>query len=254
MRNNTVEAIVEKKGHEIVDILGVRVVSTRMNEVIETIETEIKNMPKKRPFFIVTVNPEFVVRAQKDRRFKKILNEADLAIPDGWGLVWASGGKIAESVPGRKVVLRLLELRKYKVFYLGGWGGEARELAERYGGKWDAGHADVRLQLSDTKVNTKLVAKINRYRPDILLVAYGAPWQEEWIAANLDTIKAKVVMGVGGTFDYLTGRAKLPPVWMERWHLEWLWRLVQEPWRWRRQLALVRFGAAVLRRRITQEG
>ena len=73
------------------------------------------------------------------------------------------------------------------------------------------------------------MSKINKYQPDLLLVAYGAPWQEKWIWRHSEEIKAKVVIGVGGTFDSLAGRVKLPPKWVEKMGWEWLWRLKQEP-------------------------
>ena len=119
---------------------------------------------------------------------------------------------------------------------------EAFEMAKKYDGAYDNGEVDIK----NPQRNNEVVAKINKFKPDILLVAYGAPWQEKWISANLGELKAKVVMGVGGTFDYLTGRAKLPPRWMEKLGLEWLWRLILEPWRWRRQVNLVRFAWRVI--------
>ena len=90
------------------------------------------------------------------------------------------------------------------------------------------------------------MAKVNKYKPDILLVAYGAPWQEKWLWTNRHRLKAKVGIGVGGAFDYLTGHAAVPSEWINKLGLEWLWRLVHEPWRWRRQLSLIRFGWKVL--------
>src|SRR3989338_6970300 len=177
-----------------VNILGVGVVSSNKEQVINILSREINKRDLTRPFFVVTVNPEFVMEAQRDGEFKRILNQADLALPDGVGLKLASR-EMTEIIPGRKVVEELLN-KKIKVFYLGG--------------------------------------------------EYGGRWKKKWIWRNSEEIKGKVVMGVGGTFDSLAGRVKLPPKWVEKMGWEWLWRLKQEPWRWRRQLNLIKFVWRVL--------
>jgi N-acetylglucosaminyldiphosphoundecaprenol N-acetyl-beta-D-mannosaminyltransferase len=240
----------EKMDGRKANILGVEVASNGMQEALNIIGKKIAKKSHDKPLFVATVNPEFVMLAQGDEEFKRVLNSADLAVADGRGLLLADI-KLKEVVPGRKLVSSLLD-RYYRTFFLGGKNGVAKEMAKRYGGEWDEGHDDIKSQIANCKlhINQRILNKINRCKPDILLVAYGAPWQEKWIAANLDKIKAKVVMGVGGTFDYLIGRAKLPPEWMEQMGLEWLWRLIQEPWRWRRQLNLLGFVVALLRQRL----
>lgn len=220
------------------NILGVKVAVTQWEEVIKIISSK---RSFSRPFFVVTVNPEFIMQAQEDEEFRLILNAADLAIPDGNGLKLAI--KELEVIPGRKIVQELVGNKAYKIFYLGGRNRAAKEMAEKYGGEWDEGEKSIRAGEYESE---RILAKINTYKPDILLVAYGAPWQEKWIYNNLDKLQSKVVMGVGGTFDALTGRLKLPPRWMEKAGLEWLWRLIQEPKRWKRQLKLVKFVALIL--------
>lgn len=220
------------------NILGVKVDSSRMDGVIMEINSKIQDTRHKglinRPFFVVTVNPEFVMAARKDLEFKEILNSADLSIADGGGLRLVNPE--LDVIPGRKVVEQLLG--SCKTFYLGGRDGVAREMAEKFGGEWDEGEKSIRVGELES---LRILSKINKYKPDLLLVAYGAPWQEKWIYHNLDKLQAKVVMGVGGTFDYLTGRSKLPPKWMEKLGMEWLWRLIREPSRWRRQVKLVEY-------------
>jgi len=239
-----VEAKSKKTDLNKANILGVNVAITREDEVISIVRSKMQgsglNRPLNRPYFVVTVNPEFVMQAQGDDEFKMILNTADLAIPDGRGLRLAVPE--LEIVPGRKLVSKLIVEKDMRVFYLGGRAGVARQMAEKYGGEWDEGHTNIKIQDSRFKVQNKnILDKINKYKPDLLLVAYGAPWQEKWIYANLNNLQAKVAMGVGGTFDFLTGRAKLPPGWMEKAGLEWLWRLINEPARWRRQIKLVKY-------------
>ena len=219
-----------KQSHNKVKVLGVGVASTELVEVLTKVDEFVRKNHKLK--LIVTVNPEFVMLAQEDEEFKKILNGADLAIADGVGLKLAG---VRNIVPGRRIVEALLQ-KGYKMFYLGSL--VASEMAKKYGGAYDDGEKSIRAGERESK---RIVAKINKYKPDILLVAYGAPWQEKWLWANRSKIKAKVGMGVGGAFDYLTGRVKLPPEWINKIGLEWLWRLVHERWRWRRQLRLLRF-------------
>lgn len=224
----------ENNGAKTVDILGVKVVSSPMSEVLRVLREKMARKTYDRPYFVVTVNQEFVVMAQEDKEFKTILNLADLAIADGFGLKLAGATHI---VPGRKVVEELLRLRK-KVFYMGGRNGISQTMAKKYGGEFaEGGRSDE---------NLEIIREINGYKPDLLLVAFGAPWQEKWIYRHLPEIKAKMVMGVGGAFDYLTGKAKVPPDWVNEIGLEWFWRLVHEPWRWRRQLRLVKFAGLVI--------
>ncbi len=228
-------------------IMGVGVASTSLQVVLSRIDEICKNSHNSLvdgPYFIVTVNPEFIMEARSDSAFKKILNSADLAIPDGVGLRLAKPDLTI--IPGRKIVQALVESKKYKIFYLGAGDGVAKAMATKYGGQGDAGHEDIKSQISNLKVNEKIIKIINSFNPDILLVAYGAPWQEKWIWANKGQLNAKVVMGVGGSFDYLTGVAALPPVWMEKTGLEWLWRLIRQPGRWKRQLSWVKFALLTL--------
>ena len=218
-----------KQTDDRVNVLGVGVTSASESQVLAKIDGFLAKTGKMK--LIVTVNPEFVMLAQDDPEFKKILNSADLAFADGVGLKLAG---VKEIVPGRKVVEAIV--RRYRVFYLGS--RVASEMAKKFGGQYDEGEKSIRAGEQESE---RIITKINKYKPDILLVAYGAPWQEKWLWANRHKLKAKIGMGVGGTFDYLTGHVLLPPEWVNKMGLEWLWRLVHEPWRWRRQLRLLRF-------------
>lgn len=217
-------------------VLGVKIDNQNLSEILEKI--------KKESLFIVTVNTEFVMLAQDDEEFKNILNSADLSLADGAGLKLAG---VKNIIPGRKLVAELFK-KPYKFFFLGGQNGVAEEMAKKFGGGFDEGHKDVRSQILDLRENTRIIKKINDYKPDILLVAYGAPYQEKWLAANSYLLNARVRIGVGGAFDYLTGRSAIPPEWVNRIGLEWLWRLIREPSRWKRQLSLIKFVGLLLRR------
>lgn len=228
-----------------IDVLGVKICSTTMSEVLEKLKFQIKSgeANRKTAYFVATVNPEFVLQAQNDREFMKILNAVDLAIPDGHGLRLAY--PFPEIIPGRILVEKLLH-KDYRVFFLGGRDGVAKELASKYGFEGDEGEKDIRNGETDS---VRILSSIKKAHPDVLLVAYGAPWQEKWIAKHLKDIEAKVVIGVGGAFDYLAGRASVPPVWVADAGFEWLWRLVHEPWRIKRQLVGARFFWLVLKQK-----
>ena len=212
-----------------------------------------------RPHQVVTVNPEFIVAAQSDAEFRHVLNASSLALPDGVGLLWAArflGCPLQERVTGTDTMQRLAALaarKDYGLFLLGAAPGVAVEtaarLCETYPGVTIVGtHAgSPTLEEED-----EIVDLIQKAKPDILFVAYGAPAQDKWIARNLERLGVPVAMGVGGAFDFISGRATRAPRWLQRLSLEWLHRLYREPWRWRRMLALPKFAWLVMRERLTK--
>jgi N-acetylglucosaminyldiphosphoundecaprenol N-acetyl-beta-D-mannosaminyltransferase len=206
---------------------------------------------------VCTTNPEFVMMAQEDPEFRQVLQEADLCIPDGVGLVWASrwlGRPLPERVPGSELVYHLAGLAAregWRLFLLGAGPG----VAEAAAAVFQAQHP--RLIIAGTYAgspepaeNEAIMQRINDSGADLLFVAYGAPRQDKWIARNQAVFKAvRVAMGVGGALDFASGRAIRAPRWLQKLGLEWLHRLYHEPWRWRRMLALPRFAATVLLKR-----
>ncbi len=231
-------------------ILGVRVDAVTFDETLACVETFIAD---GRPHQLVTVNPEFVMAAQSDAEFRRVINASALALPDGVGVWWASrrlGRPLPERIPGVDLVERLAALsadRGYRLYFLGAMPGVADKAAEvlraRYPGVVVAGTyaGSPRPEEEDA-----IIARIHAARPHVLLVAYGAPAQDHWIARNLDRLGVPVCIGVGGSFDYIAGVHPRAPHWLRRWGLEWLHRLVTQPWRWRRMLALPRFAWRVL--------
>lgn len=193
-------------------ILGVSVNQITLVQAVNQVEQWLKTSKKH---FIVTPNPEMIMLAQKDQEFRRILNQADLAIPDGWGLRLAAPG--LNRVTGRELMLALIK-KGYKVYLAGGKPGEPGP---------------------DIK-------KINRLRPDLLFVGMGMGKQEKWIAKNLPKLKVKVAMGVGGALDQIAKPWLVAPKWLQNLGLEWLYRLIFQPWRIRRQLALAKFTWLVL--------
>ncbi len=204
---------------------------------------------------IATVNPEFVMMAQKDMEFRQVLDQADLCIPDGVGLVLASrwqGAELPERVAGSDLVYALAKLAAdegWRLYLLGASPGVADEAAsllmEMYPKLIIVGtYAGSPLSAE----NESIVQRINESKADLLYVAYGAPQQDKWIARNREKLTGvRIAMGVGGSLDFITGRTVRAPRWLQRLGLEWLHRLYKEPWRWRRMVVLPRFVYLVIR-------
>lgn len=232
-------------------VLGVPVDVVSEDDVLEFVTDRVQT---RRPARIVTVNAEFVVKAQSDREFAEALKSADLATPDSGGVVWAvrrQGAHLKDRVGGSDLIWHISRQAAelgHRVFLLGAREGvaaqAAAELRRRYPGLQIVGTYSGSPSPDDEALITSL---IERSQADILFVAFGAPQQDTWIARNLTQTGAAVAMGVGGSFDYVAGIARRAPLWMQRRGLDWLWRLVRQPWRWRRMLALPRFAWLVWR-------
>jgi N-acetylglucosaminyldiphosphoundecaprenol N-acetyl-beta-D-mannosaminyltransferase len=202
---------------------------------------------------LCTVNPEFVMIAQRDPNFYHILNRADLCLPDGVGLLYAAryqNNPIPMRVTGSDGVPKIAERAAqhgWRLFLLGAAEGVAARaadvLCDRYPGLHIAGTYSGSPRANEEDA---IVERVNASGADILLVAYGAPQQDKWIARNTPRLNVSVAMGVGGTFDYIVGDVPLAPPWLRRAGLEWLYRLVKQPWRARRQLRLPAFVVRVL--------
>jgi N-acetylglucosaminyldiphosphoundecaprenol N-acetyl-beta-D-mannosaminyltransferase len=203
---------------------------------------------------IVTVNAEFVVRAQSHREFKEVLNHADVATADGAGVLWAlrrQGVVIPRRVGGSDLIWSISEQAAalgHRIFLLGAAPGvaaaAAAQLEARYPGLQVAGtHAGS----PGDEERAAIVDLIRRSKTHIVFVAFGAPRQDLWIARNLAETGASIGMGVGGSFDYVAGIARRAPRWMQDAGLDWLWRLLRQPWRWRRMMSLPVFVWLVLR-------
>jgi N-acetylglucosaminyldiphosphoundecaprenol N-acetyl-beta-D-mannosaminyltransferase len=235
-------------------VLGVRVDDVTYDEAIQAIDGFVRAGGSH---IVTTPNPEFVMMAQADREFMSLLNSVALAIPDGVGLLWAarlSGLPFREHVRGTDLILRLAghsARAGFRWFLLGAAPGvaeqAARALLARQPELRIAGtYAGLASAAGDKEALSAIAAAGGA---DIVLVAYGAPAQERWMARNLEAAGVPVGIGVGGVFNYLAGVAPRAPAWLRAMELEWLHRLVTQPWRWRRQLALPQFVLQVLMRR-----
>jgi len=198
------------------------------------------------PHQIVTVNPEFVMEARRNSAFRRVLAAADMATPDGFGLLLAARLR-GNAFRGRVTGVALAELiagraaeRGWSLFLL----GAAPGVAERAAAMLQRNHPGLRIAgcyagSPRRDEEPAIRARISAAQPTVLLVAYGHPAQELWIARNQPLLRVPVAIGVGGVFDYLAGETPRAPAWMRRFGLEWLYRLIRQPQRWRRILVAV---------------
>jgi len=248
------------------DVLGIKIDDVNINQAQDLVQGWLT---KKAKHYIVTPNPEIVVMAQKDLELKKIINNADLAIPDGVGLKLS--GDIVNTTPGIDLMESFIKLAAdlgLTTGFLGGRGQVAEETAERLRKKYPKLTVRYALEGPVIPASSVIPAKAGIYmdpesssghslwipdqvrddKVDILFVAFGPPKQEKWIAKNLDKLNVKVAMGVGGAFDYLSGRIPRAPKLMRSLNLEWLFRLIIQPWRIKRQINLLKFLLLVMLR------
>ena len=237
-----------------VDVLGV---GFDRVDLAAAVERTLRRLDAGERTFVITANPEFVMLARRDESLARIARDADLVVPDGSGIVAASRllGDRLPRVPGRLFVDALvphLAQRHSPIFFLGAAPGVAEraaaELRRRAPGLVVAG---VHAGSAEPEDDALSVAWVRDSGAQVLLVAYGMPKQEQWIARNLPALAAvRVAVGVGGVFDQLAGVQKVPPATLHAIGLEWLWRLAREPRRWRRQRVLPLFALLVLRKRL----
>lgn len=205
------------------------------------------------PRQVCTVNPEFIMTAQRHPTFAQVLAAADLCTPDGVGVLWAArlaGVRLNERVTGSDGIYHICEraaAQGWRVFFLGAAPGiaehAAAELARLYPGLPVAGtHGGSPSQADWPAIRQRLAAA----QADLLFVAYGHPRQDLWIHRHREELPVAVALGIGGAFDFIAGTAPRAPFWLRRLGLEWLYRLARQPWRWRRMAALPLFVLLVL--------
>ena len=215
-----------------------------LDEVLEKIKLYLSSPPKFRQ--IVSVNPENCVIAQSNSSFRAIYQNADLALTDGIGIVLAAyfcGFSSLQRVPGSALLPRLLDLAgqmSLRVVLIGSQAKLADKIAQCYSRSYPEatfiGAEGYVNSLKPTPEEEKVLEAIVRAtRPHFVFVAFGSPTQELWINTHKVLLDGSICMGVGGAFDYLSGATNKPPSFISSVGLEWLYRLVMQPWRIRRQ-------------------
>lgn len=233
-----------------VDILGVNVDRVTITGAVDRI---FGMLEERRPHSVYTPNSEIIMQAYQNAEFRALLNRADLLTADGIGVVYASRilhDPIPERAAGFDIATELLERiaeSGHRLFLFGGKPGVAEqaqaELQEKYQFINIVGTHNGYFTPEEEPA---IVDRINRSGADIVFVCLGAPAQEKWIDRNMAKLRARVLMGIGGSLDVFAGNVeRAPDVWC-RLGLEWLYRLMKEPWRFGRMLALPKFAWTVL--------
>ncbi len=241
-----------------ISIMGVRIDNVTMEEVVDIVEKKIE---KEEKYIIYTPNTEIIMMCQSDDEFLNYMNQSDINIPDGIGLVYASKIKNAplkEKVAGFDLSMNLLKIadeKGLKLYAVGGKPGVAEaaltnvhkkypniKIVGSHHGYFKGAH----LGHNGHEEEFAVIEEINAEKPDILFVGFGAKKQEQWIQYNKNKVNAKIIIGNGGTIDVLAGNVKRAPEFYVKLGLEWLYRLAKEPKRISRQIVLPIFMVKVL--------
>ncbi|MDP3150310.1 MAG: WecB/TagA/CpsF family glycosyltransferase [Ignavibacteria bacterium] len=229
-----------------VNIVGLRIANIDLYETIKIIEQTLRE--KSKHLAIFTPNSNFVVKANRDANFLAILNQADILIPDGMPLIWASkflNTPLKEKVSGSSLFFSICELAArcgYSLYFLGGDQGVAEkaafELKKKYHKINIVGtyYAPFGFEYDDSE-NQKILGDINSKKPEILIIGLGAGQGERWIIKHKKEYPAFLSIQLGASFSFAAGITKMPPEWIKRNGFGWLWRLLNEPRRlWKRYL------------------
>ena len=247
-----------------VDICNVKIDNLSIQTAIKAVEHLIKAVGGGA--FVVTPNVDHIVNLQEDEEFRHIYRNASLVLADGVPLLWAAkflGTPLKEKISGSDLFPKLCaiaEKKEYRLFFLGGRPGAALKASEILRAKYK------KMQIvgvysppfgfeSDKNENDKIVRMIKSAQPDILFVGLGAPKQEKWIYKHRKELNVPVSIGIGVTFEFITGFVKRAPLWMQKAGFEWLWRLMKEPNRlWKRYLIDdMKFFGLVLKQKMKKE-
>lgn len=236
-----------------IEIMGVAFDNVTMDEAISMTEPLLEQPPTGA--YCVTPNSEIVYEAMHDAGFCQILNNAALVLPDGAGVVL--GAKILKTPLKQKVagidfadrLLEVLAKTGKSLYLLGGKPGigelAAEKMQQKHPGLRIVGIAD-----GYFKEDGPVIDKVNAVQPDVLFVCLGAPKQEIFMANHQKELQVRLMVGLGGSLDGFAGTVKRAPKWMIKLQLEWLYRLIKEPWRFKRMLRLPKFLWATIKKRM----
>lgn len=236
-----------------VEIMGIPINRVTLEEALSTVRGFLKG--GGRPYIVVTPNSIIANMSISDKDLRKAIVSSDLSIPDGWGIILASkvlGSPLKERVTGIDLMTKICEIAAkegYKVFLLGGREGVAERAADALRSMLP-GLEIVGTHHGYFESDDDVLELINGSGADILFVAMGAPKQELWMLRNRDRLKVSVMMGVGGSFDVLSGESRRAPSWMREFGLEWLYRFMTNPRRIERLIVPLIFGLRVISLRI----
>ncbi|RKQ34318.1 WecB/TagA/CpsF family glycosyltransferase [Oceanobacillus halophilus] len=235
-----------------VNIMGIPFLHTNQEDFVSLLNQRIQERQKT---FVVTANPEVVMKANEEKEFKQYLEQADYITADGIGIVKAASilnNPLPERVTGFDTMMQLLDVaneKEYRIFLL----GAQRETLDKAISKIEANYKNIHIVGSNDGFfdweNNNIAERIAELKPDITFVALGVPRQEKWISENITKFEQGVFIGVGGSFDAVAGTVKRAPIFWQKLNLEWFYRLMKQPTRWRRMLALPRFAFRILKQK-----
>jgi N-acetylglucosaminyldiphosphoundecaprenol N-acetyl-beta-D-mannosaminyltransferase len=229
-------------------LLGFRIDNLNLQESLERIDELIE---KKGSHLVVTLGVEMVMYCRKDPEYEEIVKNASLVVPDSVGILWGCKKKgfiLKERVPGieiLKAAAKNAEKYPWRIFFLGGKPGIAEEAANKLKDEYP-GFNVVGTCHGYFKDDDEVLKSIIKASPDIIFIAMGFPAQEKWFVKNREKLGDMVSIGVGGSFDVISGRVKRAPLIFQKLGLEWFYRLITQPERAGRMLALPRFMMRVL--------
>ncbi|MBQ3643062.1 MAG: WecB/TagA/CpsF family glycosyltransferase [Candidatus Riflebacteria bacterium] len=243
-----------------IDILGNKIDAIMPKDVLNKINEHIAD-PDSGFMHIITADSLALVRTQNDPEFQKIMDNAEMVVPDGAGIVWAAdfiGTPLPSRVPGVALVSQICELsdeKNHKLFLIGSKPGIAEKAAETLKEKYNANIVGVEhgYFAKDSEDEEKMLQKIQDSKADIVFVALGVPRQEDFITKLRKYAKHIVAIGVGGSFDVISGTLPRAPQWMQRFGMEWLFRLCLEPKRIVRIMEIPLFVINVMRYKLNQD-
>lgn len=234
-----------------VTIFGVPISKMNMNQTVDYLAQAID---KRQPHQVITANPIMVMSALQDPAYMRMMKQAELIVPDGAGVVWAAGyvgNPVQERVAGYDLLQELMKAgqrRGWRVYMV----GASSEVIEAAASRLKQLYPELKLVgfrdgFFGEKEDSDVIRAIREAKPDILLVGRSAATQEPWIAQYKEQLGVPVMMGIGGSFDVLSGKLKRAPLLFQKLRLEWFYRLLQEPWRYKRMLVLPKFAMKVIR-------
>lgn len=234
-----------------ISILGAPVDRVTMAQTLAILESFVAD---RRPHMVVTADASGLVTAQTDPEHLEIIREADLVTPDSVGVMWAAkkrGEPLPERVSGVDLVDKICALsadKGYRIYFLGAAPGVAELAAEKLRLKHvGCNIVGARHGYFPAESDEVVAREVAEFKPDFLFVAMGIPRQEKFIKATMGIIGAAVSIGVGGSFDVFSGRAKRAPVLVQKIRMEWAWRLLLNPKKFAKVKTLPKFVSLVLR-------
>ncbi|MFU0789309.1 WecB/TagA/CpsF family glycosyltransferase [Cerasibacillus sp. JNUCC 74] len=236
-----------------VTIMNVPFLNTNQRSFVLLLQERIE---KKQKTFVITANPEIVMRANKSRELMQHIQLATFVVADGIGIVKAAKilkQPLPERVTGYDTMIQLLKIankNSYKIFLIGAKQKTLKKAIEKINTDYPnikiVGSQDGYFNWEDNDISERIM----QLQPDITFVALGSPKQEKWIANNISYFKHGIFIGVGGSFDVISGTVKRAPVLFQKLNLEWLYRLIKQPSRWKRMLVLPQFAIKIFKQKL----